>query len=141
MKLGKIFRDTLKEEIRANEAYDDFDAMMTVLRGKRDVTFLLGPTIEVYFDKYIKNNDKVKLMVVPRKGFGIYGDGYILYSNLEKAKHLHSIMMKHDGYLSDDTPEEAIENGEALEYVDQDIKAFVTRIYGEGAYEKAKNIK
>ena len=141
IKLGKKFRDVLKEQIHASEAYDDTGAMMTVIQGKRDVAFLMGPTVQQYFDEFIKDNNEVDLMVVKRDGEGIYGDGYILYSNVQKAKHLHGIMMKHDGYLADYTPEEAIENGEALEYHDQDIKAFVTRVYGLGAYEKAKNIK
>ena len=48
--------------------------------------------------------------------------------------------MKHNGYLADDTPEEAIENGEAMEYYDDDIKDFVDRMYGAGSYDTVKKI-
>lgn len=129
----------INESIRPEEAYSDYDAMMTVLKGKRSVAFLLGPTVEQWYDKYIKDNDSVNLIVVERDGTGIYGDAYILYSDLAKANRLKSVTDKHDGYLSDDTPEEAIENGEALEYADADIKTFVDSHYGNGSYDKAKN--
>tara|TARA_R110000796_G_scaffold219934_1_gene335996 strand:+ start:14029 stop:14484 length:456 start_codon:yes stop_codon:yes gene_type:complete len=128
----------LNETIKASEAYHDFDAMMTVLRGKRSVAFLLAPTVKQWYEKYIKNNNSVDLMTVKRDGVGIYGDAYIIYNDVNKAKILHSVMMKHDGYLSDDTPEEAIENGEALEYGDVDIKSFTDGHYGEGSYDKVK---
>jgi len=92
-----------------------------------------------FFHKYIKDNPRVGLMRVKRDGFGIYGDAFILYTDGIKAQKLYAILMKHDGYLSDDTPEEAIENGEALEYKDEDVKEFVDTHYGFGAYEKIKN--
>ena len=132
-------RRGLKETINASEAYTDYDAMMSVLKGKRSVAFLLGPTIEQWFRKYIKDNASVDLMVVKRDGKGIYGNGYILYTNSTNARKLHAIMSKHEGYLSDDTPEEAIENGEALEYDNNDIKNFVDNRYGVDAYDKVKN--
>jgi hypothetical protein len=140
-KVNRLFehRRNINEAIHANEAYSDFNAMMTVLTGKRSVCFLLGPEVEKWHDKYIKNNDKVDLLTVKRDGHGIYGDGYILYSDINKAKHLLDVMMKHDGYLQDNTPEEAIENGEALEYVDSDVKEFTDSHYGVGSYDKAKN--
>ena len=112
--------------------------MRSVLSGKRSVCFLLSYTIKE-FQGEIKNHPTAKLMVVPRDGVGIYGNGYILYTDEANARHLLQVMMKHDGYLSDDTPEEAIENGEALEYVDSDIKDFVESHYGSGSYDKAKS--
>jgi|VirMetMinimDraft_7_1064189.scaffolds.fasta_scaffold00235_27 hypothetical protein len=129
----------LNETISASDAHTDWGAMMSVLKGDRNVAFLLGPFIEKWFNKYIKDNSSVDLMVVKRDGNGIYGDAYILYSDLEKAKHLHSITSKHGGYLADYSPEEAIENGEALEYNDNDIKTFVDDHYGFEAYDKVKN--
>jgi hypothetical protein len=134
----KRIKKHLSETISASDAYTDEDAMNSVLNGNRSVAFLLGPTIKKYYDDYIKDKPNVDLMVVNRDGEGIYGDGYILYSDINKAKKLHSIMMKHNGYLSDKSPEEAIENGEALEYHDEDIKAFTDRRYGLGSYDKAK---
>jgi len=129
----------LVETINASEAYRDFDAMMTVIQGKRSVAFLVGPEAKRFFHEYIKDNPRVGLMRVKRDGFGLYGDAYILYSDGVKAQKLYNILMKHDGYLSDDTPEEAIENGEALEYKDEDIKEFVDSHYGVGSYEKIKS--
>ena len=140
-RVNKLFEQrNLNEAINASEAYTDEDAMMTVINGKRSVCFLLGPTVERWYDKYIKNNNNVDLLTVKRDGHGIYGDGYILYNDINKAKHLHAVMMKHDGYLSDDTPEEAIENGEALEYTDSDVKEFTDSHYGIGSYDKVKNM-
>jgi len=141
-KVNRLFeqRRNINEAIHANEAYTDFDSMMSVLNGKRSVCFLLGPNVEKWYNQYIKDNDMVDLLKVKRDGPGIYGDAYILYSDINKAKHLHAITMKHDGYLSDDTPEEAIENGEALEYVESDVKEFTDSHYGAGSYDKVKNI-
>lgn len=133
-------RNNIKETIKASEAYTDEDAMMSVLNGNRDVAFLLGPTVEEWYDKMIKNNSEVDTLVVKRDGHGIYGDGYILYRNLDKAKHLQAVMAKHEGYLEDNSPEEAIENGEALEYDDNDIKEFTDSHYGVGSYDKVKQI-
>jgi len=129
----------LFEEINASDAYRAFDSMMTVIQGKRSVAFLLGPEIKEYFNEYIKNNPKLKLMKVKRDGVGLYGDAYILYTDGAKAQKLYKVLMKHEGYLSDDTPEEAIENGEALEYKAEDIKEFVDSHYGEGSYDNVKN--
>jgi hypothetical protein len=129
----------LNETIDPSDVYTDWGAMMSVLRGNRSVAFLLGPFVEEWFNKYIKNNDSVDLMVVKRNGTGLYGNGYILYTDGEKAKHLHNVMAKHDGYLEDNSPEEAIENGEALEYNDEQIKEFTDSHYGIGSYDKIKN--
>lgn len=138
-KINFLFENRcLNEEIRAEEAYQDWGAMMTVLRGKRDVAFLLGPFVRKWHNKYIKNNNNVNLLLVKRNGSGVYGDAYILYTDKAKAINLHRIMMKHNGYLEDNSPEEAIENGEALEYNSNDIKQFVDRHYGDGAYDKIK---
>lgn len=110
---------------------------MTVLRGKRSVAFLLPGTVKEYYDEYIKDH-QAKLMVVPRDGTGMYGNAFIIYTDKEKAIHLHQVMMKHDGYLEDNTPEEAIENGEALEYTASDVKEFTDSHYGVGVYDKIK---
>jgi len=110
--------------------------MMTVLNGKRSVAFLLQGTVKEYY-KYIENSS-AELMVVPRDGVGMYGDGYIIYTDKTKANHLYQVMAKHEGYLQDNTPEEAIENGEALEYDDNDIKEFTDSHYGVGSYDKIK---
>jgi hypothetical protein len=111
---------------------------MSVLRGERNVSFLLSYTIKKFYNSHIKDNPDVNMLTVPRDGEGIYGDGYIVYRDEAKAKHLLSVMAKHEGYLQDNTPEEAIENGEALEYDDNDIKEFTDSHYGVGSYDKIK---
>ena len=113
---------------------------MSVLKGERDVAFLLNYTIKQFYNTHIKDNPEVNIMTVPRDGEGIYGDAYILYRDEAKAKHLLSITAKHEGYLQDNTPEEAIENGEALEYHDNDVKEFTDSHYGVGSYDKVKNM-
>lgn len=113
--------------------------MMTVINGGRTVAFLLNYTINDYYDEYIKDNPNVDLMTVKRDGDGIYGDAYILYSDLNRAKNLYRVLQKHEGYLPCNSPEEIIENGEALEYVDADIKSFTDSKFGEGAYDKIKS--
>jgi hypothetical protein len=111
---------------------------MSVLRGERNVSFLLSYTIKKFYNSHIKDNPDVNMMTVPRDGEGIYGDAYIVYRDEAKAKHLLSVTAKHEGYLQDNTPEEAIENGEALEYDDNDIKEFTDSHYGVGSYDKIK---
>ena len=128
----------LMEKIHASEAYRDIDAIMTVLNGKRSVAFLRASAVKEFYDEYIKGNQNVGLMTVERDGVGDYGNAYILYTDIDKAKKLHSVLMKHGGYLEDNTPEEAIENGESVEYHDEDIKDFVDKHYGAGSYDKVK---
>ena len=49
----------LNETISASDAHTDWGAMMSVLKGDRNVAFLLGPFIEKWFNKYIKDNSSV----------------------------------------------------------------------------------
>lgn len=111
--------------------------MMSVLNGRRDVAFLLDSTVSQNIE-LIKSKD-VKLMVVKRDGYGDYGDGFILYADRTKADRLKKIMDKNQGYLMDESPEDTIENGEALEYDDNDIREYVDSHYGDGVYDSVKN--
>ena len=137
-KVNKLFEQRcLTETISASEAYRDYDALMTVVNGRRTVSFLLADEVRRYMSTIKKSG--LKLMVIRRSGTGWYGDAYIVYSDYNDALHLKEIMDKKGGYLSHDTPEDAIENGEALQYHNSDIKTFVDKHFGVGAYDKSKN--
>ena len=128
----------LLETINPEDAHTDHGAMMSVLRGNRSVAFLMGPFVKQWYKKYIKDHPTAKLAIVKRDGVGYYGDGYVLYTDVNKAKNLLRVLNKHEGYLPDETPEDTIENGEALEYDDSAIKAYVDDHYGYGTYDRIK---
>lgn len=128
----------INETISASEAYTDWDAMMSVLRGKRDVAFLMGPEVDKWYNKYLKDHPTAKLLTVKRDGVGYHGDAYILYTDLAKAEHLKKLLDSQTGYATTWSPELTVANGEALEYHDSDIKAFVDNMFGDGSYDKVK---
>lgn len=129
----------ITETISPSEAYTDWDSMMSVLRGKRSVAFLMGPFIKKWYKKYLKGHPTAKLLTIERDGDGYHGNAYVLYTDLEKAKKLKTLLDSQTGYATTWSPELTIANGEALEYHDSDIKDFVDNLFGEGSYDKVKN--
>ncbi len=55
----------------------------------------------------------------------------ILYTDAAKGERLFQIAKSHNGYLDDQTPEEAREIGELLGYAKVDIDEYVQRHYGK----------
>ena len=107
---------------------------MSVVDGLRSVAYI-GSAKELKQNYDLIQNSNVEVIVV-KKDDGTSGN--IVYTDLERAKALKGILDKHGGYLMHKTPEDAIENGEILEYADEDIKTFVDGKFGQGMYDKIK---
>lgn len=136
-----IFREYLKsrtliEAIKASEAYDDMDSIQTILDGKRDIAFLgtIGdPKFEKYDQKVLNTMDftvKNGLNVIEvenRKR----GQAWVIYkNNRQKAKMLADFAASKNGYLRDETPDEARFVGELLDYDPKDVENYVMKRYG-----------
>jgi hypothetical protein len=132
------YKKLFKETIRASEAYDDYDALMSVVNGKRGVCFL------VFYEKlnFKKNNQRkftelAKKMIrwfnleyvrIPSHPLG----GYIVFNPDFKndAIKLWKIAEKYKGYLSyKATKEETREIGRILSYDENDINDFINKNY------------
>jgi len=103
---------------------------MSIVNGERGVAFL--GTKNQPFKKGIYGIDVMSF----KRNDGSYGN--IVYNDLEKAKRLKALVDRQGGYLSITNPNDIIENGEALEYDDLDIKTFTDAKFGQGTYDKIK---
>jgi len=126
-------RVSMISEIKASEAYEDSDAVQTVIDGKRDLAFVVISAQKLVDPRRSINalqlaiNANLNLMPVPGRTEGV---AFVVYKqNKAAAKKLADYAAAHDGYLSDSSPEEARYVGKLLGYDDADIEAFVNRIY------------
>lgn len=120
-------------EIKASEAYEDGDSVQTVIDGKRDLAFVAISAQKLVDPRRSINalqlaiNANLNLMPVPGRTEGV---AFVVYKqNKAAAKKLADYAAAHDGYLSDNSPEEARYVGKLLGYDDADIEAFVNRVY------------
>ena len=126
-------KDFLNETIKASEAYDEIDSINTVINGKRDLAFLVlttqrlidpRPSIEAL--KFAIDNG-LNLLPVKNRSEGV---AFVLYKNdLSSAQKLADFASKKNGYLNDETPEEAMFIGKALNYDEADIESYINRKY------------
>lgn len=104
------------------EAMDDEGAISTLISNRRSLA--ITSKIPKKFEELLKKG----FTILPiQKGNGEYH--YIIYNDKEKASRLREIMEKHGGYLSDETPEEAREIGNLLQYDKNSIESYVRRKY------------
>lgn len=118
------YNTLLNEEIHAREATTDEKSLLTLIKGKRDVAFL------VITKRFRKILEKYNLGILPIRMIGIDSMKAIVYRNKEKALRLYEIARSHGGYLADKTSEEAREIGELLGYYKEDIDEYIQRRYG-----------
>lgn len=126
-------KDFLNETIKASEAYDEIDSINTVINGKRDLAFLVlttqrlidpRPSIEAL--KFAIDNG-LNLLPVKNRSEGV---AFVLYKNdLASAQKLADFASEKNGYLNDETPEEAMFIGKALNYDEADIESYINRKY------------
>lgn len=121
MKLFKLFT----EEIEAETAYTEDGSLNTVLNGDRNVGFIQvkKPMIE--------DIEKTGLKLIPIRLDDIDTLQCIVYRQEGKpeALELYKILKEKDGYLSDETPEEAKKIGELLSYSENSINDYIWRRY------------
>jgi len=119
----------LKEVISASEAYNDLNAVQTVVDGKRGVAFVAWKTMP---DKYVEpvksliKDNHLKSMYVKGNKY----DAYVIYApGFEKdATELKNIAEKYGGYLHYDASEEDSRRiGQLLGYKESEIEDYITR--------------
>ncbi len=126
-------KDFLNEKISASEAHSDESSIQTILDGKRDRAFLaistqklIDPRPNIEALKFAIDNN-LNLLPIKNRADGV---AFVIYKNdLKGAQALADFAESKEGYLSDDTPEEAEFIGNALEYNPEDIQAYVDRRY------------
>ena len=121
--------DLVKEVISASEAYNDLDAVQTIVDGKRGVAFIAWKTMP---DRYVEpvqkliRDNNLKSMYVKGNKY----DAYVVYApGFEKnATELKDIAEKYGGYLRYDASEEDSRRiGQLLNYKESDIEDYINR--------------
>lgn len=123
------YQKFLNEGIRSSEAHRDQDAIRTILDGKRDLAFiaisaqkLLDPRDSIEALGVAINNGLNLIPVRNRKD----GVAFVVYKNDAKsAQKLADFAAEKNGYLRDDTPEEAEFIGQSLGYDPEDIQDYI----------------
>ena len=125
----KVCKGLMSEEIDPSEAYNDTDAINTLVDRKRDIAFIVkdSNTDENWanIQKIIKDND-IRIMYVK----GNPHHAYIAYlpGSENKATQLKDLAEKYDGYLSAQaSKEDAIKMGRLLGYKEDKIKDFINK--------------
>jgi hypothetical protein len=123
--------DLLLEEIDPSEAYNDMDAIQTLVDGKRDLAFIVEKSNDPSDWEKIQNiidNNGFKVMYVKGNPYNAY-IAYIPGSE-SKANELKDIAEKYGGYLAyDATREDTKRIGELLGYTKKSIDDFITAKY------------
>ena len=124
---GNIWKG-VKEEIAAEEAHEDKNAIQTVLDGKRELGLisLKGSTVSAEkFWEIVKNNN-LNTLQVPSNPFEMYI--YYVDGAESKAKELKDIAEKYDGFLSyKATEEDSRRIGQLLGYKKEDIDDYIIK--------------
>jgi len=142
-KMPANLKNPIDESIHPSEAYNDYDGLMTVIDGKRNLVFLTkvgsnrkGYTWEETIE-IIKNNG-LMVMEVPKNPFGAI-IAYKPHAHYQ-AKELHDIADKYNGFLSvDATIEDSYKIGQLLEYNDKDIWDYLIKNYPKNEVMALKN--
>jgi len=119
----------IHEQIDASEAYDGVGTIQTVIDGKRNVG-LIATFNKPNLLNMIKTGG---LNTIPVEQAHHNAATYIIYNNNGKndALKLHEYMKSKDGYVSDETPEEARYIGKLLGYTPNSVEQYVNRRYGQ----------
>jgi hypothetical protein len=123
--------DLLLEEIDPSEAYNDMDAIQTLVDGKRDLAFIVEKSNDPSDWEKIQNiiaDNGFKVMYVKGNPYNAY-IAYIPGSE-SKANELKNIAEKYGGYLAYyATREDTKRIGELLGYTKKSIDDFITAKY------------
>jgi hypothetical protein len=137
IKLTDIVKTIIAEEIDPSEAYNDIDAVQTLIDGKRNLAFVVEKSNNkenwARIQKMIADNG-LKAMYVK----GNLNNPYIVYTpgSEAKANELKDIAETYDGYLSAQaTKEDTIKIGELLGYNYDKIMAYVAKNFPDNVDE------
>lgn len=126
----KVCKRLMKsEEIRASEAYDDRDAINTVITGRRDVGVITLSTSRIsenMFFGYIKSFN-LGVLEVPSNPHNMFI--FFKKEAKNKAEELRDIAEKYGGYLSAEaTDDDTRKIGQILGYKKEDIEGFIQHV-------------
>lgn len=128
------FKQYLNEQIKAEEAYQDQDALQTVIDGKRNLGFITLKTSPLDADEFWNSIEKHGLKTI--EVIGNMFDAYIYFLPTPEAEaqawELKSIAEKYGGYLKYDASYEDSERiGQLLGYFPEDITWYLRKNYPE----------
>ena len=112
-------------EIESNEANNLVSTIQTLLDGKRNVGFA---TFEISMIDQIKELG-IKIIPTRKHDDNLMNGIFYLEPGKEDAIKLYKIAMSHDGFLNDQSPDEAREIGRLLSYSEESIDEYVQRLY------------
>jgi hypothetical protein len=124
-----IKESNLDKIIKASEASDDLNSVLTVAKGKRGLSFVTIKSNPDYILKgiyFLVKNYDLQSMYVNGNPY----DAYIIYmKGFEKdAMELKSIAEKYNGFLSAKaTEEDSRRIGQLLSYDPRDIEDYINR--------------
>lgn len=123
-----ITENQLKKIIRASQAYNALDSMLTIKNDLRDVAFIsfIGAGKENREKMNQILNDNKDLLLLKVEG----ATNYIIFKEpaIEKAMELKNLAEKYGGYLSGHaTEEDSRRIGELLSYHPDDIEDYIQR--------------
>jgi len=149
----KIVRESLREEVTAEEVSRDKDAIESLLYNKRSVAYVDLDDKEIeklnqkginvikvfpedslirkeYYNEMIKGGWNYSSWRI-NELLKIIDKSYIIYTleGKEDAEELYDYMKKHKGFLEDNTPEDAYKIGKLLGYTDESILEYIKRVY------------
>lgn len=131
----RSYESHLSESVTVQEAARDRDAVQTVLDGKRDLAFIAISTQKIIDPR--PSIDALGLAInsglnlIPLRG-RTEGVAFVIWKeDAEAAQALARFAESKEGYLRDDTPEEAQFIGRALNYNEDEIAQYVNRNYGK----------
>jgi hypothetical protein len=127
---------TESASIQASEAYRDLSSIQTLIDKKRGVAYLATSG-----DPRIDNSETIESMKLAEKN-GISkievknrtnGKAWVFYNDMpsakENAEKLAAFASTKEGYLNDETPEEARLVGKLLSYDISDVEEYIKRRY------------
>jgi len=134
---AKVRLEYINEIIDPSEAYNDTDAVQTLIDGKRNLAFVVEKSNNkdnwARIQKMIADNG-LKAMYVK----GNTNNAYVVYTpgSEAKANELKDIAETYDGYLSANaTKEDTIKIGELLGYNHDKIMAYVAKNFPDNVDE------
>jgi len=121
MNLQEQISRTLREEISANDAYDTYESIKTIIDGKRNVGFVGLDNIAYRLLVSLKSLKKIKVQSPTELNYIIYREG-----SENEARELYDIAMKYGGSLSYTASEEDSRRiGQILGYKKDEIEDYI----------------
>ena len=131
----KISKKEINEEVDAKETYSEKGALKTLLKGKRNIAFI---PVDENLRRFLEKKGFRIILVKPYSKTSWYSIVYTPEDH-ELAMRLFKIAKIKHGFLSDNTPDEALEIGRLLGYTLESIKEYIIRKYKTNPFEKSFN--